>query len=171
MQAAPGIGVDLIEIGRLERALERRPGLLERVFTAGEIEASETRQRPARHLAARFAAKEAALKCLGGDMQLRMWFDEQRHVEHRREVASMFTPEELTRVFHVNDLVVGDSALFCATGISDSALLPGVKIIGHRAETHSILMRSRSGTVVHITATHNLDRKVIPLRPSFVRMM
>jgi len=65
MQAAPGIGVDLIEIGRLERALERRPGLLERVFTAGEIEASETRQRPARHLAARFAAKEAALKCLG----------------------------------------------------------------------------------------------------------
>jgi fructose-1,6-bisphosphatase II len=66
--------------------------------------------------------------------------------------------------------VIGDSALFCATGISDSPLLPGVKLIGHRAETHSILMRARSGTVRHITATHNLDRKVVPLRPSFVKL-
>jgi holo-[acyl-carrier protein] synthase len=65
VEAAPGIGIDLIEIERLERALERRPRLLQRVFTAGEIEASVKRRRPARHLAARFAAKEAALKCLG----------------------------------------------------------------------------------------------------------
>jgi fructose-1,6-bisphosphatase II len=113
----------------------------------------------------------AALKCLGGDMQLRMWFDEQRHAEHYRDVSSKLSKAELTKVYHVDDLVVGDSALFCATGISDSALLPGVKLIGHRAETHSILMRARSGTVRHITATHNLDTKVIPMRPSFVRMM
>jgi holo-[acyl-carrier protein] synthase len=65
MEAAPGVGIDLIEIERVERALERRPRLRERVFTAGEIEASARRRRPARHLAARFAAKEAALKCLG----------------------------------------------------------------------------------------------------------
>jgi holo-[acyl-carrier protein] synthase len=65
MQAAPGVGIDLIEIERVERALERRPRLRERVFTPGEIEASARRRRPARHLAARFAAKEAALKCLG----------------------------------------------------------------------------------------------------------
>ena len=65
MAPAPGIGIDLIEIERLERALERRPGLLERVFAPGEIEDSRRRERPARHLAARFAAKEAALKCLG----------------------------------------------------------------------------------------------------------
>ena len=37
-------------------------------------------------------------------------------------------------------------------------------IIGHRAETHSILMRARSGTVRHIHAVHHLDRKIIPLR-------
>jgi fructose-1,6-bisphosphatase II len=112
----------------------------------------------------------AALKCLGGDLQLRMWFDEQRHPEHLRDVASRLSRDEMTRVFQVNDLVVGDSALFCATGISDSPLLPGVKLIGHRAETHSILMRARSGTVRHIIATHHLDRKMIPLRPSFVKL-
>lgn len=109
----------------------------------------------------------AALKCLGGDMQLRMWFHNQ---EHRDEVAGLVTKEELTKIFLVDDLVVGDSALFCATGISDSALLPGVKLIGHRAETHSILMRARSGTVRHIHATHQLDRKVVPLRESFLAM-
>ncbi|MEZ0277550.1 MAG: fructose-bisphosphatase class II family protein, partial [Roseimicrobium sp.] len=113
----------------------------------------------------------AALKCLGGDMQLRMWFDKERHADHYNEVSSSVSKDELERIYHVEDLVLGDSALFCATGISDSPLLPGVKLIGHRAETHSILMRARSGTVRHITATHNLDRKFIPLRPSFTKLM
>jgi fructose-1,6-bisphosphatase II len=103
----------------------------------------------------------AALKCLGGDMQVRMWFHEEAH---RAAVASQVPPEDLQRVFRINDLVVGDSALFCATGISDSALLPGIKLTGHRAETHSILMRARSRTVRHIHAIHDLDHKVIPLR-------
>lgn len=61
--SAPGI--DLIEIERLERALERRPGLAERVFTDAERRYAAGRARPGRHLAARFAAKEAALKALG----------------------------------------------------------------------------------------------------------
>ena len=65
MSAAPGIGIDVIEIARLERALERRPRLRERLFSATEIEHSEGQRRPARSLAARFAAKEAALKALG----------------------------------------------------------------------------------------------------------
>ena len=60
-----GIGIDLIEIARLERAIERRPRLAERVFSAAELEGARTRARPGRHLAARFAAKEAALKALG----------------------------------------------------------------------------------------------------------
>jgi fructose-1,6-bisphosphatase II len=64
----------------------------------------------------------------------------------------------------VNDLLVGESALFCATGISDSTLLPGIKVIGHRAETHSLLLRARSRTVRRIHAAHHLDQKMIPLR-------
>lgn len=103
----------------------------------------------------------AALKCLGGDMDVRMWFHDE---PHRAEVAATTSEEEMTRVFRSDDLIMGESALFCATGISDSPLLPGVKLIGHRVETHSILMRSRSGTVRHIHASHDLDRKVVPLR-------
>jgi holo-[acyl-carrier protein] synthase len=60
-----GVGIDLIEIERLERALERRPSLAERVFTADELRFVADHRRPGRHLAARFAAKEAALKALG----------------------------------------------------------------------------------------------------------
>lgn len=60
-----GVGIDLLEVGRLERALERRPRLAERVFTPGEIGYARARRRPARHLAARFAAKEATVKALG----------------------------------------------------------------------------------------------------------
>jgi holo-[acyl-carrier protein] synthase len=59
------IGIDLIEIERVERALERRPGLAERLFTDAELEYSRARRRPGRHLAARFAAKEAVIKALG----------------------------------------------------------------------------------------------------------
>jgi fructose-1,6-bisphosphatase II len=107
----------------------------------------------------------AALKCLGGDMHIRMWFQDDKH---RAEIAEQVPVEDLTRIFLKDDLVKGDSALFCATGISDSALLPGVKLIGHRAETHSVLMRARSGTVRHIHAVHHLDKKVINLRSTKV---
>jgi holo-[acyl-carrier protein] synthase len=62
---APGVGIDLLEIDRLERALERRPRLAERLFTEAERSYSADRARPARHLAARFAAKEAVVKALG----------------------------------------------------------------------------------------------------------
>jgi holo-[acyl-carrier protein] synthase len=60
-----GVGIDLIEIERVERALERRPRLAERLFTEGELAYARERARPGRHLAARFAAKEAVIKALG----------------------------------------------------------------------------------------------------------
>jgi holo-[acyl-carrier protein] synthase len=61
----PGLGIDLIEVERIERALERRPRLAERLFTPGELAYAAGRARPGRHLAARFAAKEAVIKALG----------------------------------------------------------------------------------------------------------
>ena len=57
-------GIDLLEIERLERALERRPRLAERLFTESELAYAASRARPAQHLAARFCAKEAVAKAL-----------------------------------------------------------------------------------------------------------
>jgi holo-[acyl-carrier protein] synthase len=61
------IGLDLLEIARLERALERRPGLALRLFTDSERAYAAARPRPAQHLAARFCAKEAVSKALHMD--------------------------------------------------------------------------------------------------------
>lgn len=59
-----GVGIDQLEIERLERALERRPRLADRLFTAGERAYAQQRAWPAQHLAARFCAKEAVAKAL-----------------------------------------------------------------------------------------------------------
>jgi len=66
-----GVGIDLVEIERLERALERRPLLARRLFTEAELAQASPRFRPGRHLAARFAAKEAAIKALGASVPAR----------------------------------------------------------------------------------------------------
>ena len=104
-----------------------------------------------------------AVRALGGDIQLRMWFKDEESRKSELE-GSVFPTEDLERVFHAQDIVPGDSAIFCATGITDSALLPGVKLIGRTAITHSILMRARSKTVRYIRAVHDLDHKTIHLR-------
>jgi holo-[acyl-carrier protein] synthase len=63
------VGIDLLEIERMERALERRPNLARRLFTEAEREYAGSRARPGQHLAARFCAKEAVAKALA----LRAW--------------------------------------------------------------------------------------------------
>lgn len=59
-----GVGIDLVEIARVEEALERRPGLAQRLFTDAELAYAQGKGRPGQHLAARFAAKEAVAKAL-----------------------------------------------------------------------------------------------------------
>src|SRR4051795_3739755 len=61
------VGIDLLEIERMEQALERRPRLAERLFTAAERAYAARRARPGQHLAARFCAKEAVAKALALD--------------------------------------------------------------------------------------------------------
>ena len=67
VRPVPAVGLDLLEIARLERALERRPRLAERLFTDAERAYAAARARPGQHLAARFCAKEAVAKALGLD--------------------------------------------------------------------------------------------------------
>lgn len=59
-----GIGIDVLDVDRFEAAIEKRPGLVTRLFADSEVEACSKSSRPARHLAARFCAKEAAIKAL-----------------------------------------------------------------------------------------------------------
>jgi fructose-1,6-bisphosphatase II len=67
-------------------------------------------------------------------------------------------------VYYADDLAHGKNIIFCATGISDSALLKGIKTEGPNTVTHSILMRAKSKTVRFIRASHDLQTKTIRLR-------
>lgn len=84
-----GIGVDIVEIGRVERALTRHPRLKERLFTQTEREYCETHARPFVHYALRFAAKEAVAKVLGTGMRRFRW----RDIEVRRDGNGKPYPE------------------------------------------------------------------------------
>jgi fructose-1,6-bisphosphatase II len=103
----------------------------------------------------------AGIKCLGGDMQCVMW---PRDEKERRSLIAEGHEADLGRVFFADDLANGKNIIFCATGISDSALLRGVKTQGPSATTHSILMRAKSRTVRFIRASHDLANKTIRLR-------
>src|SRR5438093_3277139 len=103
----------------------------------------------------------AGIKCLGGEMQCKMW---PRDEKERKKLVDDGYEKDLSRVFSTDDLANGKNIVFCATGISDSALLRGVKGQGAAATTHSILMRAKSRTVRFIRATHDLQTKTIRLR-------
>jgi len=103
----------------------------------------------------------AAIRCLGGDLQSLMW---PRDDTEYQQVVELGFKEDLNRVFYAADLARGQNMIFCATGISDSPLLRGVRVRGHTAVTHSILMRARSRTVRMIEAYHDLACKTIHLR-------
>jgi len=90
-----------------------------------------------------------ALKCLGGSIQGRLVA---RNDEERR--AALDQGYDLDRVLMIDDLVQGDDVFFAATGISDGELLQGVRYWGDGASTQSLVMRSKSGTVRIIAATH-----------------
>ncbi len=70
-----------------------------------------------------------ALRALGGDLQMRMWF---RNDAERQELAGGIDADVLKQIHRSEDIVYGDSAIFCATGITDSPLLPGVKLWAKR---------------------------------------
>ncbi len=70
-----GIGIDIVEVTRIERAISRRKRFTERIFTESERDYCLSRRRPHLHFAARFAAKEAAVKALGTGMRGVKWTD------------------------------------------------------------------------------------------------
>ena len=94
-----------------------------------------------------------ALKCVGGEIQTKLW---PRNEDEKQ--AALAHGYDLDRIYHTNDLCSGENIFFSATGITDGELLKGVRYFGSGAETHTLVMRSRSGTSRKIEATHRWDK-------------
>ncbi|TWP48598.1 class II fructose-bisphosphatase [Lentzea tibetensis] len=95
----------------------------------------------------------AALKCVGGAIQARLWPKDD--AERERAIAA---GHDLDRVLMTDDLVSGDNVFFCATGVTDGDLVRGVHYRAGGCTTQSIVMRSKSGTVRMIDGFHRLTK-------------
>ena len=94
-----------------------------------------------------------AIKCLGGTIQARLWPRDDD--ERKRAVDQGY---DVDRVLHTDDLVRGNNVFFVATGVTDGELLQGVRYRGGGATTHSLVMRSRSGTIRYVQSEHRLKK-------------
>ncbi|HEX9465903.1 MAG TPA: class II fructose-bisphosphatase [Alphaproteobacteria bacterium] len=96
----------------------------------------------------------AALRCIGGQMQARLLFRN----DDEKQRAAKWGIKDLNRKYTMLDLAHGD-VMFAATGVTDGSMLRGVRRSASVGSTHSIIMRSKTGTVRVIEATHNFTRK------------
>jgi fructose-1,6-bisphosphatase II len=96
----------------------------------------------------------AALRCVGGDMQGRLKY---RNDDERARAERMGVKDH-DKVYELEELAQGN-VMFAATGVTDGAFLKGVHFFGGGASTHSVVMRSKSGTVRFIEAQHAFERK------------
>lgn len=93
-----------------------------------------------------------ALKCLGGELQGRLLPQSDEEVERCKQMG-IDNPQAILRM---DDLVAGDDCLFAATGVTDGYMLKGVRFNGKMAETNSVVMRAKTGTIRYITSVHRL---------------
>jgi len=94
-----------------------------------------------------------AIKCTGGVLQTKLW---PRDEDERRKALE--AGHDLDRVLFTDDLVTSDNVFFVATGVTDGELLRGVRYRGGGAKTHSIVMRSKSGTIREIHSEHSFGK-------------
>jgi fructose-1,6-bisphosphatase II len=94
-----------------------------------------------------------ALKCIGGNMQCRLWPRNEQEWDVVKELNM-----DVKKVRGMDELVASDNVFFAATGITDGELLRGVHFYGGGATTQSLVMRSKSGTIRTIDATHRIDK-------------
>jgi fructose-1,6-bisphosphatase II / sedoheptulose-1,7-bisphosphatase len=96
----------------------------------------------------------AALRCIGGQMQGRLLFEDQTQIDRARTMGIT----DPNRVYSITEMAKGD-VMFAATGVTTGPMLRGVHRAGKGAVTHSIVMRSKSGTVRYVEAHHNFATK------------
>lgn len=97
----------------------------------------------------------AALQCVGGQMQGRLIFRN----DDERARAQKYGITDFDKVYTHHDMAHGEDIMFAATGVTTGPMLKGVRRLANGAVTHSIVMRSKSGTIRHVTAEHNFKRK------------
>lgn len=97
----------------------------------------------------------AALQCTGGSMLGRLVFRN----DDERARADRWGVTDLNKIYKTSDLAKGDNVMFAATGVTDGSMLRGVRRFAGGAKTSSLVMRSKSGTMRYIEATHDLKRK------------
>jgi fructose-1,6-bisphosphatase II / sedoheptulose-1,7-bisphosphatase len=97
----------------------------------------------------------AALQCVGGSMLGRLVFRN----DDERARADKWGIKDYNKIYTTDELAKPDNVMFCATGVTHGSMLPGVRRYSGGAVTHSIVMRSKSGTTRHIRSTHNFGRK------------
>jgi fructose-1,6-bisphosphatase II len=96
-----------------------------------------------------------AMKCLDGVIQGRLWPKDEKERERALDAGHDLDPDN---VLLTDDLVTGDDVFFVATGITDGELMKGVRYRAGGCSTHSLVMRSRSGTIRSITSDHKLQK-------------
>jgi len=96
----------------------------------------------------------AALRCIGGQMQGRLMFEDDSQIERARGMGIT----DPNRIYSITEMAKGD-VMFAATGITSGQMLRGVQRFGETAITHSMVMRSKSGTVRYVEAHHNFATK------------
>jgi fructose-1,6-bisphosphatase II len=95
----------------------------------------------------------AAIRCIGGAIQCKAWPRDEKEKQ-----AAIEKGEDLKKVYKTEDLISSDDVFFAATGVSSGALLKGVRYFSGGAETQSIAMRGRSGTMRWVDARHNFEK-------------
>ena len=96
----------------------------------------------------------AGLKCLGGELQGRLMPTDDAQRERCKKMGI-----DVDKILYMDDLVKGDDAIFAATGVTDGELLRGVQFKGGYCETHSLVMRSKSGTIRFVEGRHSMEKK------------
>lgn len=95
----------------------------------------------------------AAIHCIGGIIQCKAWPRNEEEVKAAERVGT-----DLAKVYWTEDLIKSEDVFFAATGVSSGELLKGVRYFSGGAQTQSLVMRSRSGTIRWIDSIHNFER-------------
>jgi fructose-1,6-bisphosphatase II len=159
----PDLTVIMLERPRHEGLMAevRAAGARLRLITDGDVAAAVTAAMPDTNVdvligiggAPEGVVTACAMRSLGGAMQCRLW---PRNDEERSAVVEHAI--DTSQVLSERDLAAGDDLFFAATGITDGELLRGVHYFGGGATTQSVVMRSRTGTVRRVDASHRLSK-------------